>query len=497
MRRLLAFFVAATWVAFGQTPQPPARDLSLVAGKSLILDSPIAIERVSVANGNLAEALAVTPREVLVNGKSAGETSLILWQQGGNRLIFDLTITPSMSRLAAVQRELKKEFPGNVSVDVENDVAFLRGTVPDLTSADRAAAITETLGKTVNLLHVDVPPVEAQILLKVRFASVDRHATQQLGINIVSTGATNTIGSVSTGGFPGPRVDALGNVTLSDALNVFLFRRDLNLLSTIKALESRQLLQVLAEPNVLAINGKSAAFLAGGEFPYPTLQGGGAGVGQVTIQYREFGIRLGFLPAVTPRGTIRLQVTPEVSSLDYSNALVFQGFTIPALATRRVQTEIELEAGQSFVIGGLLDNRVTETLSKIPGLGDIPLLGKLFRTKDLSKNNSELLVLVTPELVRPIPSSQPAPELQMPEQFMKGTRATAPRTPGMEVTGPVPVKPPQPSMPVEELVRLQKTPQAQAPTAMPYQLVPIPLQPQPQAQPAPAPPKSSGGSEQR
>jgi pilus assembly protein CpaC len=468
-----------------------------VAGKSLILDSPIAIERVSVANGNLAEALAVTPREVLVNGKSAGETSLILWQQGGNRLIFDLTITPSMSRLAAVQRELKKEFPGNVSVDVENDVAFLRGTVPDLTSADRAAAITETLGKTVNLLHVDVPPVEAQILLKVRFASVDRHATQQLGINIVSTGATNTIGSVSTGGFPGPRVDALGNVTLSDALNVFLFRRDLNLLSTIKALESRQLLQVLAEPNVLAINGKSAAFLAGGEFPYPTLQGGGAGVGQVTIQYREFGIRLGFLPSVTPRGTIRLQVTPEVSSLDYSNALVFQGFTIPALATRRVQTEIELEAGQSFVIGGLLDNRVTETLSKIPGLGDIPLLGKLFRTKDLSKNNSELLVLVTPELVRPIPSSQPAPELQMPEQFMKGTRATAPRTPGMEVTGPVPVKPPQPSMPVEELVRLQKTPQAQAPTAMPYQLVPIPLQPQPQAQPAPAPPKSSGGSEQR
>ena len=286
-------------------------------------------------------------------------------------------------------------------------------------------------------------------------------------------------------------------MTLSDALNVFLFRRDLNLLSTIKALESRQLLQVLAEPNVLAINGKSAAFLAGGEFPYPTLQGGGAGVGQVTIQYREFGIRLGFLPSVTPRGTIRLQVTPEVSSLDYSNALVFQGFTIPALATRRVQTEIELEAGQSFVIGGLLDNRVTETLSKIPGLGDIPLLGKLFRTKDLSKNNSELLVLVTPELVRPIPSSQPAPELQMPEQFMKGTRATAPRTPGMEVTGPVPVKPPQPSMPVEELVRLQKTPQAQAPTAMPYQLVPIPLQPQPQAQPAPAPPKSSGGSEQR
>src|SRR5262249_24555115 len=156
-----------------------------------------------------------------------------------------------------------------------------------------------------------------------------------------------------------------------------------------------------------AINGKPASFVSGGEFPYPTLQGGGAGLGAVTISFREFGIRLQFLPTVTPRGTIRLQVTPEVSSLDFAHGLTFQGFSIPALATRRIQTEIELESGQSFAIAGLLDNRLTENLSKIPGLAQIPLLGKLFQSRSTPRQNGELLVLVTPEVVRPIPQGQP------------------------------------------------------------------------------------------
>src|SRR5204863_2087944 len=287
----------------------------------------------------------------------------------------------------------------------ENDTAFIHGTVKDLTSADRAVAVASTLGRVVNLLNVQVPPTEAQILLKVRFADVDRAASQELGLNIISTGATNTVGTVSTGAFSPPSVkpDANGTtITLGEALNVFLFRRDINLGATIKALEAKRLLQILAEPNVLAINGKPASFLAGGEFPYPTLQGGGGGLGAVTIQFREFGVRINFTPSVTPRGTIRLQVTPEVSSLDFANGLNFQGFTIPALSTRRVQTESELEDGQSFVIGGLLDNRLTETLSKIPGLANIPLLGKLFQSRTVNRNNTELLVLVTPELVRPI-----------------------------------------------------------------------------------------------
>jgi pilus assembly protein CpaC len=236
-------------------------------------------------------------------------------------------------------------------------------------------------------------------------------------------------------------------------------------------------LEILAEPNVLTSNNRTASFLAGGEFPFPTLQGGGAGLGAVTIQFREFGVRINFTPTVTPRGTIRLQVAPEVSSLDFANGLTFEGFTIPALSTRRVQTDIELESGQSFAIGGLLDNRVTDTLSKIPGLGDIPFFGKLFRSRNLQKTNSELLIIVTPEIVRPIPAGQPLPTLKFPEKLLEpNTAATAPRTPGIETTGPVPVRPPQPSMPVEQLIQSMRTPvlgQQQQQTQPSIQFVPM------------------------
>jgi pilus assembly protein CpaC len=270
-------------------------------------------------------------------------------------------------------------------------------------------------------------------------------------------------------------------------LNVFLFRPDLNLLATIRALHNKRLLEILAEPNVLTIDGKPASFLAGGEFPYPTLQGGGGGLGAVTIQFREFGVRIGFLPKITPRGTIRLQVTPEVSSLDYANGLVFQGFTIPGLSTRRVQTEIELQDRQSFVIGGLLDNRVTENLTKIPGLGDIPFFGKLFQSKSLLRSNAELLVLVTVELVRPMADGQPGPQIKMPLEFMKGAPQNQPRTPGLEVTGPASAEPPRKAIPVEQLIESLKPVQQQsAPApAAPVQFVPVPVAPAPANPPEP------------
>jgi pilus assembly protein CpaC len=477
---------------------PAARDLFVTVGKSLVVDSPVNIQRVSVANGELAEALAVNPREVLVNGKAVGETSMIIWQQGGNRLFFDLTVRSSGTKNSNIQQQIDRELPGQeIKVTFENETAFIHGTAKDLTSADRAVAIASTLGKTVNLLHVPVPPTEAQILLKVRFADVDRAATQDLGINIFSTGATNTVGGITTGAFSAPQVvPNAGGTTLSlgDALNIFLFRRDLNLGATIKALESRRLLQILAEPNVLAINGKTASFLAGGEFPYPTLQGGGGGLGAVTIQFREFGVRINFTPSITPRGTIRLQVTPEVSSLDFANGLVFQGFNIPALSTRRVQTEIELEDGQSFVIGGLLDNRLTETLSKVPGLANIPLLGKLFQSRSVSRNNTELLVLVTPELVRPIPRGQNTPDVKMPKLFLEGSASKAPQTPGMDITGPVPAKPPEETIPVEQLIQSQKAlPGPPNQTGPQIQFVPM-LTPPPGQAPQAAPPTSPAPS---
>ena len=305
----------------------------------------------------------------------------------------------------------------------------------DVLTAERVLSIAGSLGKVVNLMRVTIPPPETQILLKVRFANIDRGADADLGLNLAS-GAFNQDTKMSTGQFG----------SISDALNIALFRKDLNLTATIKALQSKRLLEILAEPNVIAINGKQASFVAGGEFPFPTLQGG-AGVGAVTIQFREFGVRINFLPTVTPRGTIRLQVSPEVSSLDFANGVTFQGFSIPALATRRIQTELELESGQSFMIAGLLDNRTTETLNKIPGIGDIPLLGKLFQSRSTSRKNSELMVLITPEVVRPIPADQERPDFKWPKEFMEST-SDYPRHPGIEKTGKVPVSYPD-TMPAE------------------------------------------------
>jgi pilus assembly protein CpaC len=472
-----------------EPPAAAARDLFVTTGKSLVVDSPVVIQRVAVADSSFAEAIAVTPREVLVNGKTPGETSLIIWQQGGNRLIFDLTVRSSTSGIEAVRRELAKELPGqDVSVSMDNKAVFLRGTVKNLISADRAAAIAATLGKVVNLLQVEVGPVDAQILLKVRFANVDRSASKDLGANLFSTGGLGgTVGSVSTGQFSAPSVQYNGGTstfTLSDALNLFLFRPDLNLGATLRLLQNRNLLEMLAEPNVLAIDGKQASFLAGGEFPFPILQGGGA-AGAVTIQWREFGIRLNFLPKITPRGTIRLQVTPEVSSLDFANGLTFQGFHMPAISTRRVQTEIELESGQTFAIGGLLDNRVTESWSKVPGLGDLPLVGKIFQSLSRSKNNSELLIMVTPELVRPIPSDQQTPQVAMPLPWLEGTASQPPRTPGIGATGLVPAKPPRSVIPVEEMIQSLRPP-TDATTAAPA-LAPSAAMPSPPAdRPAPA-----------
>ncbi len=244
-------------------------------------------------------------------------------------------------------------------------------------------------------------------------------------------------------------------MTLSDALNIFLLRPDLNLGATIRALQHKSLLEILAEPNVLAINGKQASFLAGGEYPYPILQGGGGGLGTVTIQFREFGVRINFLPNLTPRGTIRLEVAPEVSALDFAGGLVFQGFSIPALTVRRVHTQIELSSGQSFAIGGLLDRRLTETIQRIPVLADIPLFGKLFQSKLLRKDNTELLVIVTPELVQPIPAGQPLPQVELAKP-LPGPDKEPPRTPGMGVTGAQAEKPSEGAIPIEQLLQSMK-----------------------------------------
>jgi pilus assembly protein CpaC len=409
--------------------QDSANDLSVVVGKSVLLDCANPVERVAVGMGGIAEATAVSPVEILINGKAPGETSLILWEKGGNREFFNVVVRAGLAtandRFEVIRRELNRQLPGQeVKISGENGAIFLSGTVKDLTSSDRAVQIASVGGKVVNLLNVQVPAPASQVLLKVVFASVDRNKSKQLGINIFSTGFGNVIGAVTTGQFNPPTLhppDAGGAVgTLSNDLNLFAFFPGLDLGATIQALEGEGLVEVLAEPNVLAQDGKQGSFLAGGEYPYPVAQASGNGSGStVTIQFKEYGIRLNFIPTVTPRGTIRLQVAPEVSSLDFTNAVQISGFQVPAIAVRRVKTEVELDKGQSFAIGGLLDNRETETFQKIPFISSVPILGKFFQSINRTKQNTELIVIVTPEVVNPIPVGAPLPKPNFPHPFLE------------------------------------------------------------------------------
>lgn len=444
--------------------------IQIAIGKTYLIDTAANIERVSVAAPGIAEAVPVNPRSLMVNGKAAGETSLIVWLGDGTRHLYDVVVKIGESRLEAANKQAAAEFDGKILITEEQGTVYLNGVAKDLFASRRAVAIAETLGQVVNLLNIEVPPQETQILLKVRFADVDRSKALDLGINFAGAPKGFPF-SATTGTYSPSRVTSIDNtkgttattISFSDALNLLFFDPHLDIGATLKDLQTRAVLQILAEPNVLAMNGHEASFVAGGEFPFPTLQGGGSGVGQITVSFREFGVRIHFLPTITPRGTIRLHVVPEVSSLDYANALSVQGYTIPGLNTRRIETDVELKDGQSFAIAGLLDQRTTEQLSRIPGLADIPLFGKLFTTKSVNKSNSELLVIVTPQLVAPIPDAATMPDLERPLKFMEGTGIlnTPPQTPGPEKTGQPSVKPTRERISVQEMEKIDQGTQNQ------------------------------------
>jgi pilus assembly protein CpaC len=430
--------------------QGEAETLHVLVGRSLVITSPARIKRISVADPTIVDAVVVSPNQILLNGKAPGAVSLVLWDETGQSQEFDINVDIDIRGLADQFREAFPDQP--VKLEVQKDVVVLSGPVSSKAVADKMLEMAKVASsKAVSLLAVPPPVAPGEVLLQVKFAEVDRSALSQLGANLLlPTG--KTIGSVSTqqygpatlqGGMiptPGAGIaTTLANgtttieqagFTLSNLLNIFLYNPQLNLAATIAALQQRNLLQILAEPNLLTESGKEASFVSGGEFPFPVVQGAGAGtLPTVTIQFREFGVRLYFTPALTNEGNIHLKVRPEVSSLDYSNALTFSGYTIPALSTRKVESEMELRDGQSFAIAGLVDNRVTEIASKIPGLGDIPILGKFFQSRSLQKSRSELLVLVTPRIVKPLLSSQvPAPPYY-PVPFMAPATGEKPASP--------------------------------------------------------------------
>jgi pilus assembly protein CpaC len=426
----LVLAVLAAPLALAQEQSPGGDEIALTVGRSVVLDHPDELHRVAITDDSVADAIAISTREVLINAKTPGVTTLILWSKSGDRNFFTIKVDQNVQQ---VQEHIRATFPGeDIRVTASKGVVALTGRVSDPQIADRAVAMAagSTGVAVVNSIELPTPPQERQILLKVKFAEVQRSATQSFGVNIISTGALNTPGAISTQQFGNNQASNLTSsigasvtgttsvFTLSDALNVFAFRPDLNLGVTIQALKQQGLIEILAEPNIVTTSGKEAKFLVGGEFPVPVIQGGGA-AGSVTVQFREFGIRLTFLPELTASGSIKMHVNPEVSALDFANGVTLSGFLIPALSTRRVDTDVELMPGQSFVIAGLIDNRVAETVSRVPGLSSIPLLGEIFKSRKKDKNNTELLVLVTPEFPPVLQPGAKLPELKMPVEFME------------------------------------------------------------------------------
>jgi len=400
-----------------------AAPLRVMVGKSLLINTTERLKRVSVTDPSVADALVVTPTQVLVNGLAPGEVSLLIWDEYERSQSFDLRVDVDIT---AATEEMHRLFPNEkIEVTPSRNAIVLSGHVTTEDVAKHAGSLASAYSKNVVNVLTFGPVGAEEVLLEVKFAEVDRSVLTQLGVNLLSTGAGNTIGSTTTGQFGG--TTGIGTIndtgsnspfpttaTISNVLNMFFFNPQVHLGAVIEALKTKNLLQILAEPNLIAVNGKEASFLAGGEFPFPVAQQNASGIATVTIQFREFGVRLKFTPVIQPNGNIHLHVAPEVSTLDFADAVTVAGTTIPAISTRKADTEFELQDGQSFVIAGLMDNRVTNVANKVPLLGDIPILGNFFKSKSDQKSNSELMVLCTVHRVSPNSQAPKGPAMPVP-----------------------------------------------------------------------------------
>ena len=412
----LAFVVAlgsAQGAAQGAAVFPK---VSLTAGRSTVLATDFDVTRIAVTNPAIADAVVVKPREILIDGKAPGTISLIVWG-GDQRTQYDLVVEPPIS---ALEQQLHQLFPGEaITVNLNADSIVLSGKASSTAVMLRAAEVARAAAPKANVLNMlQVPGANdaQQVMLQVRFAEVNRRALTELGSSFFTgiQGYKDWVGRATTQQFPAPDFEADKGLVFSDFLNLFLFNNKYNAGTVIKALQQKGYFQSLAEPNLIAHNGQEASFLAGGEFPVPIVQGA---TGTVSVLFKEFGVRLNVTPTIAG-DLIRLHVRPEVSSLDFNNGVVLEGFRIPALTTRRAETEVELRDGQSFAIAGLMDNEAQTDTAALPILSQIPIVGNLFKSKAERKERTELLVLVTPRLVRPLNPDEVPPLPTLPGQFL-------------------------------------------------------------------------------
>ena len=384
-----------------------AQRLELGVGKSKVVDLTTSIKRASLSNPEVADTVVLSPKQIYLTGKAIGVTTLTLWKESGELFsVFDITVSPDLSQL---REQLHKMLPGekDISVTATHDHVTLSGTISNLARQSRALEIAEPYApkKVVNLLQVGGAQ---QVMLEVRVAEMNRDLIRQIGVNMAGVGqgsnfgvtALNSLttlsGSPSTGGPLSQLVTGAVNALVRFQTG------DITWTGFIDALKEEDVVKVLAKPTLVAISGQEAQFLSGGEFPFPIPQA----FGVVTIQYKKFGVGLAFTPTVLTNNRISMAVSPEVSELDFSNALQLEGFTIPTIATRRATTVVELADGQSFAIAGLLKDNVREAVKKFPVLGDIPVLGALFRSSRYVKNQTELVIIVTPHFVKPLDMAQ-------------------------------------------------------------------------------------------
>jgi pilus assembly protein CpaC len=431
-----------------QTAQPPAAPapamppsfttappitVMVVTGGSTVVKTDFPITRIAINNPAVADATVVDPRQLLVDGKTAGTVSLIVWGAGQQLVQYEITVYPPTP---ALQRQFKQLFPNeDIQVSVSDEAVVLSGRASTNAVALRAMEIAEKSSskhKVINMLDLPGGTENQQVMLQVRVAEVARRALTEFGVSLFTgaSGYKDWVGRTSTQQFAAPGFEGTvgpqlpgatqandGKLTFSDFLNLFVFNTKYDVGAVVTALKSRGFFQSLAEPTLIAYNGQEASFLAGGEIPVPIAQGG-ANAGAISVSYKEFGVRLTFRPTIAG-DVIRMKVKPEVSQLDFANGITLQGFRIPALSTRRAETDVELRDGQSFAIGGLMNNMAQSDRAGIPGLSDLPIIGHLFKSRADRKEQTELVVIITPRLVRPMNAGQPPALPTVPERFLR------------------------------------------------------------------------------
>jgi pilus assembly protein CpaC len=384
--------------------------VNVLVGQSRVINFDRPVGRFSVSNPEIAEAVLVTPDQVLVNGKAFGQVNFIAWEQsGGEYLVFDVYVRANLS---LIDSQIRALFPtDDIRLSQANGSVVISGSVKDPKTAAQVDSVVQAAGfKTVNMLASPVRNM-AQVQLQVRVAEVNRTKLKDYSTSFTAIPPGGTAGYINSGNGP----SALGNTStsptetilqsvLSPALNLFVFNSAINTAAMLRVLRTQGAFRELAEPNLIAMDGQQASFLAGGEFPVPVVQNGGAsGAGlAMTVVFKEYGVRLNFKPTILDEDHIQLELEPEVSTIDFANGVKFNGFVIPGLKTRRAKTGVELRDGQSFALAGLLDNSETKSFSHIPVVSEIPIIGNLFKSKSFQKSETELMFIVTAHLVKPV-----------------------------------------------------------------------------------------------